>query len=241
MWDIVLMYTDAARFYDLIHDALGRDPDAEADVFITEIRRRCASARTLLDVACGTGANLPRFAESFTVEGLDTSDEMLALAQERCPEVPFVRADMRSFNLGRRFDAVVSLFSGIGYLTEEPDLRQAIFTMAAHLNPGGVLMLEGWIEPDQWLGSSVSAGSCQTNEIAVARVAKSSAEGMRSVFSARYTAATNEGFVTVDEHHVMRFSDPIEFANAYDHAGLSFERLPHLLRPGRAAYVGIAP
>jgi ubiquinone/menaquinone biosynthesis C-methylase UbiE len=235
------VYGDASRFYDLIHEARGRDPDGEADVLMAEIRRRNRAARTLLDVACGTGAGMSRMSESFEVMGLDASDAMLAVARERCPDMQFVHGDMRSFDLERRFDAIVSLFSGIGYLTEEADMRQAIATMAAHLESGGVLLIEGWVEPDRWLGSTVSADAYESEELAVARVVRSWAEGLRSEFSARYTAASSQGFTTIDEHHVMRLSEPTEFEAAYEHAGLSFERLPGLLRPGRAVYVGLAP
>ena len=234
------MYGEAARFYDVIHGARGRDPDSEADSLVREIRLRNPGAHSLLDIACGTGATLPRFSESFEVVGLDASRDMLALAHERCPSVQLVEADMRSFNLGMKFDAVVSVFSGIGYLTEQSDLRQAVRTMASHLKPGGVLALEGWVEPEAWLGASVSADSWRTDELAVARVTKSDAEGMRSSFTARYTVATLQGITSIDEHHVLRLSDPEEFATAYQQAGLVFERLPSLLRPGRGGYIGLA-
>jgi SAM-dependent methyltransferase len=240
VWHIDPVYTDAARLYDFIHEAKGRDADAEADAFVREIRLRKPDARTLLDVACGTGANLPRFAQSFEVMGLDASQHMVRIARDKCPHVEIVTADMRAFHLDLRFDAVVSLFSGVGYLVEEPELRDAVRTMAKHLTPGGVLMLEGWVEVDQWLGSAVSSDSCTIDDMAVARVTRSSAEGMRSSFTCRYTVATSEGIDTIDEHHVMRLADPDEFASAYEAAGLSFERLPNLLRMGRAVYVGIA-
>ena len=240
MWHIGPVYTDAAPLYDLIHEARGRDADSEADAFIREIGLRNPGARTLLDVACGTGANIPRFAQSFEVMGLDASEHMVSLARDKCPDVEFVTADMRTFDLGRRFDAIVSLFSGVGYLVEESDLREAVSTMARHLNPGGVLMLEGWVEVDQWLGASVSVDCCRTESAAIARVTRSSAEGMRSSFTCRYTVATNEGIDTIDEHHVMRLADPDEFASSYGNAGLTFERLPNLLRAGRAVYVGVA-
>ncbi len=240
-WDNDRKYQEAARFYDAIHGARGRDPVSEADYLIREIQQRNPEARTLLDVACGTGANFPRFSELFEVMGLDASRDMLAIAHERYPEVPLVEADMRSFSVGKRFDAIVSVFSGIGYLTEESDLRQAILTMSSHLRPGGVLAIEGWVEPDEWLGPTVSADSCQTDELALARVTRSDAEGMRSRFTTRYTVATHEGITSVDEHHVMRLSDPEEFAVAYRQAGLTFERLPNLLRPGRGVCIGTAP
>lgn len=233
------LYKDAAPFYDLIHQAKGRDPDSEADAFVREILQRCPGARTLLDVACGTGANLPRFAQSFEVVGLDVSDSMLSLARTRCPDIECVAADMRSFDLGCQFDAIVSLFSGIGYMIEEADLRAAVSTLAGHLNPGGVLMLEGWVEVDHWLGSRVSADCCQTEQAAVARVTRSSAKGMRSSFTCRYIVATSEGIQTIDEHHVLRLAVPQEFASAFGDAGLSYERLPNLLREGRTAYIGV--
>jgi len=234
------VYGEAARLYDLIHSAKGRDPDSEGDLFVREIRLRNPEAQTLLDVACGTGANLNRFSESFAVTGLDASRDMLAIARERCPNIPLVESDMRSFNLDTRFDAVVSVFSGIGYLTEESDLRRAVMTMASHLRPGGLLVLEGWVEPDEWLGASVSADSFQAGDIAVARVTTSDAEGVRSSFTTRYTVATLDGISTIDEHHVLRLSDPEEFESAYREAGLTFERLPSFIRPGRGVYVGVA-
>jgi hypothetical protein len=68
-WDHCRMYQEAARFYDAIHGARGRDPASEADSLIREIQLRNPEAHTLLDVACSTGANFPRFSESFEVMG----------------------------------------------------------------------------------------------------------------------------------------------------------------------------
>jgi SAM-dependent methyltransferase len=235
------MYTDAARFYDVIHGARGRDVAAEADIVIAKVTARCPEARSLLDVACGTGTHLPQFAEAFDVFGLDLSEEMLALAAERCPDVPLAVGDMRSFDLARQFDAVVCLFSAIGYVTDVADARRAVATMASHLAPGGVLLIEGWIEPDEWLGENVFADCDRSDELAVARVSRTRRDGLITDIVMRYTAATLDDITTIDEHHTMRLSDPAEFEGHYAAAGLSFERLPTLLRPGRAVYVGLAP
>jgi SAM-dependent methyltransferase len=235
------MYTDAARFYDVIHDGRGRDVAAEADTVIAEVVARCPRARSLLDVACGTGTHLPQFAEAFDVHGVDLSEEMLALAAERCPSVPLAVGDMRSFDLGRRFDAVVCLFSAIGYVTDAADAGRAVATMASHLEPGGVLLIEGWIEPDEWLGENVFADSGSSDDVAAARVSRTRRDGLITDIFMRYTAATLDEITTVDEHHTMRLSDPAEFEAHFAAAGLSFERLPTLLRSGRAVYAGVAP
>jgi SAM-dependent methyltransferase len=235
------VYTEAARYYDLIHQAKGRDANAEADMVLGELTYRLPNAESLLDVGCGTGANLPRFAETLDVAGLDVSDEMLGIARSRCPNIPLTQGDMRQFDLGRTFDAVVCLFSGIGYMQNLSDLQEAVTAMAGHVHPGGIVMIEGWVEPGSWLGPVVNVETYQDAEIGLARLNRSRREGALTYLDMHYVAITPEGIRAIDEHHVMRLSDPSEFATAFALADLSFERLPHMLRPGRSIYVGTKP
>ena len=59
------------------------------------IRERNPSARTLLDVACGTGKHLEVLQHEFEVEGLDLDGDLLAIARERLgPAVPLYQGDM---------------------------------------------------------------------------------------------------------------------------------------------------
>ena len=233
------MYASAARFYDILHEARGRDAEAEADLVLAELRRRTVSPRSLLDVACGTGAHLPRFADALEVVGLDRSEAMLAVAASRAPDVELVTGDMRDFGLQRRFDAVTCLFSSIGYLVEEAEVHQAIATMASHLEPRGVLLVEGWVEPEHWHDGTVNSDCGRDGDVAVARVVRSARDGLRGELFMRYVAATPEVIETIDEHHVMRLSSSDDFEGALRAAGLSFERLPHMLHPGRPVYVGV--
>src|SRR5687768_8716119 len=106
------MYTKSARFYD----ALYRTKDYEAAVGQLRglIDRHVCSARSLLDVACGTGKHLDHLQHYYTVEGLDISPSMLEVAKQRLPGVPLHVGDMVDFDLGRVFDVVTCLFSSIG-------------------------------------------------------------------------------------------------------------------------------
>ena len=63
-----------------------------------------AAPRKILEVACGTGALTVLMEErGYEMCGLDRAEGMLAVArqkaEERCLDIPFIRGDMRDFNL----------------------------------------------------------------------------------------------------------------------------------------------
>ena len=86
---------------------------------------------------------------------------------------------MRTFRHADRFDVVTSLFSAIGYMTTVEDLHLAVRNMAAHLTEGGVLVVEGWVEPDAWHGSRASSQAVVGDEVVAARVVVERARGRR--------------------------------------------------------------
>lgn len=102
------------------------------------------SAKTILDIACGTGAQAKFLADHFAVTGLDLSSEMLAVAKEKVPAGQFVTADMCSFSLGTFFDAAVNLYGSIGFAEDYNAMKASIKCVYDHLNPGGVFILTPW-------------------------------------------------------------------------------------------------
>jgi SAM-dependent methyltransferase len=145
------MFQNTAHVYDLIYEASGKDYAAESGLIHELIQQRNPRARTLLDVACGTGGHLRHLREWYAVTGVDSDPAMLAQARRHLPEEPSIEADMRTLLLGRRFDALTCLFSSIGYMRDDHELGQAMVAMTRHLNPGGVLVIDGWVRPDAWL------------------------------------------------------------------------------------------
>lgn len=236
------LYRHSVEAYEVLHAARGKDYGHEAAAVVERIRRRRPDARSLLDVACGSGLHLAAFQElGFDVEGVDLSSAMLAAARGRLPDVALHEEDMRTLRLGRRFDAVVCLFSAIGYMTTVEDLTSAIATMAAHLVPGGVLVVEPWFEPDDWHDGSVFSEAAKAGELAVARVSRSWREGDQSVIEMHYALARPKRTWSFVEPHRMGLFTTGQQLDAFRTAGLTVEHEPKPGLTDRGLFVAVAP
>lgn len=235
------LYEHSVEAYELLHAARGKDYVREAAAVSRRIRDRRPEARTLLDVACGSGLHLAAFAEDgWEVEGVDLSDAMLAAARRRLPGVALHCADMRAFRLDRRFDAAVCLFSSIGYMTSLEDLAVAVANIRDHLLPGGVLVIEPWFEPDAWHDGSVFSESATAGGLAVARVSRSWREGDQSVIEMQYALARPERTWAFSEHHRMGLFTAEQQSDVYRCAGLTVEHeTPGIT--GRGLVVAVRP
>lgn len=132
------LYTDLAWLWPMWGDPAGEYASFARHVAERLRQRARRPLATLLDVACGGGKNLFTFKRSFRCVGLDLSPDMLALARNLNPECEFAQGDMRSFDLGRTFDAIL-IDDGVSHLTTRADLAAAFQAAFRHLAPGGVL------------------------------------------------------------------------------------------------------
>ncbi|MGB2203300.1 MAG: class I SAM-dependent methyltransferase [Pseudooceanicola atlanticus] len=98
-------------------------------------------APRVLDLGCGAGEPIARalIERGARVAGLDIAPAMLALARDRMPEAEWIEGDMRSLALERQFDAIIGWHSFF-HLTAD-DQRRTLPRLAAHLAPGGALLL----------------------------------------------------------------------------------------------------
>jgi SAM-dependent methyltransferase len=105
----------------------------------------------ILELGCGTGrVLLPLARAGFEVTGLDLSQVMLVRCRDKLraerPEVRervrLVAADMTSFDLGRRYAAVVCPFAGFQQLTTVEQQLACLDRCRSHLLPAGRLVLD---------------------------------------------------------------------------------------------------
>lgn len=233
------LFTKSAAFYDAIYGAKDYAGEAKRVHALIE-RHRQSDGNALLDVACGTGKHLPYLHEHYVVEGLDLDGNMLAIARERNPGVPFHEADMVSFDLGRQFDAVVCLFSAISYAGTVPRLRQAVASMGRHLRPGGVLIVEPFFTPETFYPDTVHAVFVDQPELKIARISVSRVEGRLAPLEFEYLVGTPEGVQHFTERHDTVLFTVEEQLDAFRDAGLDVMHDPQGLT-GRGLYIGTRP
>jgi SAM-dependent methyltransferase len=234
------MYDRAAAAYDVLHAARGKDYGAEAARIAELVRQRRPEAASLLDTACGTGGHLRHLRSHFeVVEGVDDSPAMLSRAREKVPGVPLHQGDLRTFDLGRRFDAVTCLFSSIAYLVPVDELRRGIANLARHLVDGGVLLVEPWVRPEDWDPAPLPRiDSGQGEGLSVTRLTRSWRVGERTYLDMQYLIGTGDGIEHVTEDHEAGLYDADVYREAFSAAGCSVEVDPEGLI-GRGLYLGV--
>jgi SAM-dependent methyltransferase len=214
------MFDRSAHLYDLVYSF--KDYAGESAWVRNAIRTRAPEARRLLDVACGTGKHLDHFRHEFDCQGLDLNPAFVELAKRRTG-VRVHGASMDSFDIGERFDAVVCLFSSIGYTH---DLPGAIGSMARHLNPGGVLIVEPWLRPDQWVAGHVQVLDQEADGIRLIRMTTSELDGSQSILEMHYLVGSPVGIEHLSETHRLTLFTLAEYESAFLTSDLTFEFHP---------------
>ena len=229
------MFTQTAKQYDAVYSY--KDYEAESKLITELVRARVTNARILLDVACGTGKHLEHLSKNFESAGVDLDTEMLAIARERLPELSIHHGDMCDFQLDTKFDAVLCLFSSIAYTKTLERMEQAVANMAGHVNPGGMLLMEGWVTPESWIVGKVRTEIYETDDGFVARMAlMEPIERGRLVLE--YMIGDSSGISHVTETHEMGWFTHNEYLNAFKKADLTTEYIEEGLT-GRGIYIGI--
>jgi SAM-dependent methyltransferase len=131
-------YEQFSRFYDLV---MG-DRSNAANFTRSLIARHKPEAKTVLEIACGTGAILGFLADTYEVTGLDRSRQMLALARKKLPHIRFYQQSMTMFRVAKQFDAIVCVFDSINHLLSFAAWKKVFRQVALHLTHDGLFVFD---------------------------------------------------------------------------------------------------
>ena len=138
------MYNDFAKIYDRFQEI---DYD-EFVVFYKKIfEQNNLTPETVIDLGCGSGEISLRLAKSgYNTVGIDISEDMLAIAQDKAFEqgikILFLNQDMTGFEYPEKADAVISTLDCINYLTEYEDMVRTFKCVNETLADNGLFIFD---------------------------------------------------------------------------------------------------
>jgi SAM-dependent methyltransferase len=192
------LFLDSPELYDAIYHF--KNYRHECERLRKLIDTNVPDARTLLDVACGTGEHARFLKEHYAVDGVDINQRYLEAARLKNPTGNYTRADMTDFDLSRTYDVITCLFSAIGRVRTFERLERAIACMSRHVTLGGMLIVEPWATPEQWNPGSIFVHAAEIGAAKVCRMSLSGRDGDLSILLYHYLRGTPEGI----EHYTER-------------------------------------
>jgi SAM-dependent methyltransferase len=95
---------------------------------------------TILDLGCGSARPIATYliGSGYAVTGVDSSPALIEICRTRFPQNEWIVADMRTLDVGRRFDGVLA-WDSFFHLAHD-DQRAMFPVFARHVQPRGALM-----------------------------------------------------------------------------------------------------
>ena len=214
-------YVKSAEIYDALYLAKKNYAKEAEQVHNLIEGHKHTDGNTLLDVACGTGLHAKALKKWYDVEGLDLSEQQLAIARERLPDVTFYHDDMKNFDTGKQYDAVTCLFSAIGELLEIEQVNSAISSMASHLKPGGVLIVEPFLRLEQFIDGRIWSDFVDEPDLKVVRMTTAERQGKIVNLTMHHMVGRPGKVEEFVEHHQEAMHSVEEYTRAFEKAGLN--------------------
>jgi len=199
------------KYYDLLYE--DKDYDQES-VYISEcVKSYHPDAKTILEFGSGTGKHgLIMQKLGYDVYGLERSLEMIEVAQRQGFHCE--RADIEDFEIGRKFDVVMSLFHVMSYITGNDVLGKVFRNASKCLSSGGLFIFDVWYSPAVYYQKpETRLKVAENNEIRLIRFAEPVCHTDRNIVDVNYTILAKnkdqERWIEFSEKHSMRhFSIP---------------------------------
>jgi SAM-dependent methyltransferase len=237
-------FAGIAQYYDVLYG--GKDYAAEANYIASLLRQQGVVKNSLLNLGCGTGRHDVELAKlGWQVHGVDLSEQMIQRAQDLrlstgLQGLSFSVGDARTVRLGRKFDAVVSLFHVTSYQCSDADVAGYFESIASHLGIGGILIFDFWHSAGVLSDPPETRVKRMTGATAnFIRLAEPHVDHDQNLIKVRYTILTREngqsaGHLQQDlteEHNMRHFSVP-ELRLHLNVAGLSVVDVHAWMKPG---------
>lgn len=132
-----------------VYDILMKDAPYQewTDFAVKRFQEHGSQVSTVLDLGCGTGTITRLLAsKGFQMTGIDNSETMLTVAQNRASEegmsIQWMLQDIRELDGFREMDAVVSFCDVLNYITEKAEISQVFKQANRALKNNGLFIFD---------------------------------------------------------------------------------------------------
>ena len=127
-----------SSYYNLLYK--DKDYQGEADYIASLLGN---AVKTVFEMGCRTGKHASLLQKKgYDIFGIDLSETMLE--QAKALGVDCALGDVRTFECGKCFDAVISLFHVASYQNTDEDINKYFQTAKKHLKPKGKFIFDVW-------------------------------------------------------------------------------------------------
>jgi len=160
--------------YSLYYDLFYKDKDylGEADYVFKKLKRYLPFVQDVLELGIGTGNHAELLMKKgLNIVGIELSELMASQARKK--GIHCYVKDCSEFSLGRKFDAVISLFHVISYINENEKLIKTFRNVNQHLNVGGIFLFDVWYSPAVYhLKPEIRIRRIQNDKLRITRLAE---------------------------------------------------------------------
>lgn len=169
------MSSSVFNAYSHYYDLLYRDKDyaGEAQYLRDLLARHGVGKGELLEFGSGTGKHGCILADmGYHVHGIERTQDMVDRALA-CNGFTCEQGEICTVQLGKTFDAVLSLFHVISYQTTNEDVLAVFARASEHLKKGGLFVFDFWYSPGVYAQRpEVRVKRMSDNEIEITRIAE---------------------------------------------------------------------
>lgn len=134
------MYKNFSKVYDKFMEVC--DYDQWTELLEKNIKKNIKNPKKILDLGCGTGEVLKRLSNKYSCSGLDLSEDMLTIANEKLKNTKLFLGDMREFNTLEKYDVVFSFFDTVNHLKSLEELLDTLNSVENVLETGGIYIFD---------------------------------------------------------------------------------------------------
>ncbi len=222
-------FSKTAPYYDVIYG--GRNTEHDARIIIRHLSYALSHIKhpRLLDLGCGTGAHDVEFWRGgYDVTGVDKSDAMIREAEKKAAaahaNISYVTRDFLSYAPAVRYDAAVSLFDVLSYMTTNEQVTAYFSAVSTLLKPNGVFMFDCWYGPGVLLSQpKIIKRSYQSADFTVIRTKTPSVSYENNTVTVRHALTIEKEGKAVSrfrEDHILRYFFYPEIKQFAEKAGL---------------------